>query len=303
VLLGVLVHKVSGEFYGDFLRERVFLPLGMTSTRIISESDIVKNRAAGYTLDDGKLQNQEWVAPSLNTTADGSIYTTTLDMAKWDAALWQRRFLKPASYEAMWSPVKLQDGTTYPYGFAWAFDVQRREPVIRHSGSWQGFKTAIARYPGQKLSVILLANLGDAKLDTLSLATTVAGLVEPELAWPDVHVAVVDPNPARTARSRDVLQAWAKGEPAAGMAQGLRSTASGTARDKAGRDYLQQQLTASTGFVFLAADDVQGRGIERRGEAIDTVVFYFMPGERDRRYRFFLNAEDEVADFSSEPVD
>ena len=119
VLLGILVHKVSGKFYGDFLAERVFTPLGMQSTRIISESDIVRNRAAGYTIESGKLQNQEWVSPSLNTTADGSLYTTTLDMAKWDAALWARRFVKPESYEAMWSPVKLRDGTTYPYGFAW----------------------------------------------------------------------------------------------------------------------------------------------------------------------------------------
>ena len=47
----------------------------------------MKNRAAGYTLKDGKLENQEWVSPSLNTTADGSLYITVLDMAKWDAAL------------------------------------------------------------------------------------------------------------------------------------------------------------------------------------------------------------------------
>jgi len=159
VLLGILVHKVSGKFYGDFLAERVFSPLGMESTRIISETDIVKNRAAGYTRATGKLQNQEWVSPSLNTTADGSLYTTTLDLAKWDAALGARRFLKPESYQAMWSPVKLRDGTTYPYGFAWGFDVQRREPVIQHTGSWQGFKTAIVRYPGPKLTVIVLANL------------------------------------------------------------------------------------------------------------------------------------------------
>ncbi len=303
VLLGVLVHKVSGEFYGDFLAERVFSPLGMTSTRVISESDIVPNRAAGYTLDNGKLQNQEWVSPSLNTTADGSLYVTALDLVRWDAALWAHRFIKPESYEAMWSPVKLQDGTTYPYGFAWAFDVQRREHVIRHSGSWQGFKTAIVRYPGPKLTVILLANLGDAELDTLSLVTTVAGLVEPALAWPDAHKSVVDPNPARTAQLRDVLQSWARGEPAASMAKGLRSMASGSAREQSGRDYLQQQLAASKGFVFLAADDLKGRGIERRGETIETVVFYLMPGERDRRYRFFLNARDEVADFTSEPVD
>ena len=301
VLLGILVHKVSGKFYGDFLAERVFTPLGMQSTRIISESDIVKNRAAGYTIETGKLQNQEWVSPSLNTTADGSLYTTTLDMAKWDAALWARRFLKPESYEAMWSPVKLRDGTAYPYGFAWGLDVQRREPVIKHSGSWQGFKTAIVRYPERKLTVIVLANLAEAEPDRL--ATTVAGLVEPALAWPDVHVAVVDPNPTRTARLHDVLQAWAKGETSPGMAQGLRSANAGTAREKAGREYLQQQLAAATGFTFLAEDDVKGHGIARRGETISTVAFYSMPGERDRRYRFFLNEKGKVADFSSEPVD
>ena len=301
VLLGILVHKVSGKFYGDFLTERVFSPLGMESTRVISELDIVKNRAAGYTLEEGKLQNQEWVAPSLNTTADGSLYTTTLDLSKWDAALWSRRFLKPESYEAMWSPVKLQDGTSYPYGFAWSFDVQRREPVIQHSGSWQGFKTAIVRYPGHKLTVIVLANLAQA--EPMRLATAVAGLVQPELAWPDVHAGVVDPDPVRTARVREVLEAWAKGESSPGMAQGLRSTNAGTAREKAGREDLRDQLGTATGFTFLAEDDVTGRGIEHRGETISHVVFYFMHGEQDRRYRFLLNDKGEVADFSSELVD
>jgi CubicO group peptidase (beta-lactamase class C family) len=301
VLLGILVHKVSGKFYGDFLAERVFAPLGMESTRVISESDIVKNRAAGYTIEKGELQNQEWVSPSLNTTADGSLYTTTLDLAKWDAALGSQRFLKPASYEAMWSPVQLQDGTTYPYGFAWFLDVQRRAPVIQHSGSWQGFKTAIVRYPGQKLTVIVLANLAQA--EPMRLATTVAGLVEPALAWPDVRAAVVDPDPARTARLREVLQAWAKGEPSPGMARGFRSTSADTAREQAGREDLQSQLAMAREFTFLAEDDVKSLGIERRGETINHVAFYLMSGERDRRYRFFLNDQGEVADFSAEMVD
>ena len=63
VLLGIIVHKVSGQFYGDVLAERVFKPLGMTTARVISEADIVPNRAAGYELVDGELKNQDWVAP------------------------------------------------------------------------------------------------------------------------------------------------------------------------------------------------------------------------------------------------
>ena len=74
LLLGVVIHKVTGEFYGDFLQERIFQPLGMTSTRVISEADIVPNRAAGYQLVRGALKNQDWVSPSLNTMADGALY-------------------------------------------------------------------------------------------------------------------------------------------------------------------------------------------------------------------------------------
>ena len=67
VMLGILVRQVSGKFYGDVLKERVFGPLGMPTARIISEADIV-HRAAGYRLEHGQLKNQEWVAPMLNTT-------------------------------------------------------------------------------------------------------------------------------------------------------------------------------------------------------------------------------------------
>ncbi|HEU4932799.1 MAG TPA: serine hydrolase domain-containing protein, partial [Pyrinomonadaceae bacterium] len=76
VTLGILIHKVSGKFYGDFLQERVFKPLDMSTARIISEADIVPNRAAGYRVANGQLKNQNWVSPSLNTTADGALYLT-----------------------------------------------------------------------------------------------------------------------------------------------------------------------------------------------------------------------------------
>src|SRR2546429_8712981 len=68
VLLGILIHRLTGKFYGDFLQERIFKPLGMTRTRIISEEDIIPRRAAGDRLGEGELKNQEWGLPSLNST-------------------------------------------------------------------------------------------------------------------------------------------------------------------------------------------------------------------------------------------
>jgi CubicO group peptidase (beta-lactamase class C family) len=180
LLLGILVRKVTGDFYGDQLQKRIFNPLGMATARIISEADIVMNRAAGYRLVKGELKNQEWVAPMINTTADGSLYLTVLDMAKWDAALYTEKILKKASLDEMWTPVKLNNGTTEKYGFGWRLEEIRGHRIIEHGGSWQGFNTHISRYVGDRLTVIALANLDGAHPE--EIVKGVAGLYIPDLA-------------------------------------------------------------------------------------------------------------------------
>ncbi len=106
----------------------------------------------------GEIKNQEWVSPTLNTTADGALYLTVYDMAKWDAALYGEKLLKKASLEEMWTPVKLNDGKTYPYGFGWALGEVNKQRVIEHGGAWQGFMSFIARFPDKKLTVIVFVN-------------------------------------------------------------------------------------------------------------------------------------------------
>ena len=179
VMLGILIHKVSGKFYGDFLQERVFKPLGMSTARIISEADIIPNRAAGYRLVNGQLKNQSWVSPSLNTTADGALYLTVYDMAKWDAALYTDKLLKRTTLEQMWTPVKLNNGKTHPYGFGWSLGQVRGHRIIEHSGSWQGFKAQITRYVNDKLTVIVFAN--QSRANQTKLAHGVAAIINPEL--------------------------------------------------------------------------------------------------------------------------
>jgi CubicO group peptidase (beta-lactamase class C family) len=163
--LGILIHRVTGEFYGDFLQQRIFHPLDMQTTRIISEADIIPNRAAGYRLVKGELKNQEWVAPMVNTTADGSLYFSILDLAKWDAALYTEKLLKRSSFDQMWTPAKLKNGQPNKdgYGFGWSIGDRHGHHVVSHTGAWQGFKTAIARYVNDQLTVVVLANLAEAK--------------------------------------------------------------------------------------------------------------------------------------------
>jgi N-acyl-D-aspartate/D-glutamate deacylase/CubicO group peptidase (beta-lactamase class C family) len=163
VLLGAIVRKASGTFYGDVLRDRVFAPLRMTTARIISESEVVPHRAAGYRLADDQLKNQEWVSPSLNTTADGSLYLSLRDYIAWDRGLRARAILTPESWNAIFEPVRLNSGRRHPYGFGWDVDRVAGQPVARHGGAWQGFKTYIARYLGDDLTIVALTNLGQAQ--------------------------------------------------------------------------------------------------------------------------------------------
>lgn len=168
--LGIVIHQVTGQFYGDFLQQRIFGPLAMTTTRIISEADIVPNRAAGYRLVKGQLKNQKWVSPTLNTTADGALYFSVLDLAKWDAALYTDTLLKRSSLDQMWTVVKLKNGkpNSGDYGFGWEILNKDGHRVIYHSGSWQGFRSYISRHIDDKLTVAVLANLEGADVGKIA---------------------------------------------------------------------------------------------------------------------------------------
>jgi CubicO group peptidase (beta-lactamase class C family) len=163
--LGILIHRITGEFYGDFLQHRIFKPLDMSTTRIINEADIIPNRSSGYRLVDGHLKNQDWVSPTVNTTADGSLYFSILDLAKWDAALYTDNLLKNSSLQQMWTVARLHDGkpNSGHYGFGWFIESNNGHRVVEHEGQWQGFETQISRYVDDGLTVVVLTNLGSAE--------------------------------------------------------------------------------------------------------------------------------------------
>jgi CubicO group peptidase (beta-lactamase class C family) len=202
VLLGIIVHKVSGAFYGDVLAERVFKPLGMATARVISEADLVPNRAAGYRLVDGDIKNQDWVSPTLNTTADGSLYLSVRDLIAWDAGIRARKILKPESWQRILTPAVLNSGKTYPYGFGWQLDERGGQPLQQHDGAWQGFKTQFSRFIGDDLSVIVLANLAQA--NPARIADSIAETVSAKLAVP-VPQPIADHDPQVTARVTRLL--------------------------------------------------------------------------------------------------
>jgi D-alanyl-D-alanine carboxypeptidase len=103
-LLGMLIEKVSGQSYWDFLEQRIFRRVGMEVTRNSDPKTVIPNRARGYGISDGKHVNREPVTAS-SAFAQGALISSVLDMVKWDAALSSEALLKKTSLDQMWTPV------------------------------------------------------------------------------------------------------------------------------------------------------------------------------------------------------
>jgi CubicO group peptidase (beta-lactamase class C family) len=181
VILGALIRRVTGKNWADFLQEHIFGPLGMASTRVISEADIIPNRTSGYHLVNGQWKNTDWVAPSLNTLADGTLYTNILDMAKWDEALSTEKILKRTTIDQMWIPIKLNNGTIFPQGLCFRIDNINGHRLAWKDGEFQGYTTIMSRYLDDHLTVVVLTNLGEDATIPLHIAERVAALYIPGL--------------------------------------------------------------------------------------------------------------------------
>ena len=180
-ILGILCSTVGTRFWGDQMREQIFVPLGMRS-QVISERDIVPNRAAGYDRFDGALENQNWVAPSQNTTADGSLYVTSQDMARWSQALDSQSLLTTKEKETMWTRATLNNGQKTDYGFGWRSFNEGGHRMVRHRGDWQGFTAHILHFPEDRLTISVLMNR--ARGQPHVIADRIAALYIPALQKP-----------------------------------------------------------------------------------------------------------------------
>ena len=161
--LALIIERVSGKSFGDFMADEIFTPLEMKGAMAFdSDDDVIPNRAMGYqpqgdefTLNDYHVLN--WMMGA------GGIYMSLQDMFLWDQALYSDQLVSQETIEQAFTPAVLNDGEEVPYGFGWGVDDFRDGRRIRHGGGWVGFRTHIARHPEHQLTVVVLANRGDAQ--------------------------------------------------------------------------------------------------------------------------------------------
>jgi D-alanyl-D-alanine carboxypeptidase len=202
-LLGMLIEKVSGSAYGDFLAGRIFQPLGMTATRLNDFREIIPKRASGYSWQDDRLRNADYYSPTQPFSA-GSLVSTVSDMAKWDAALYTEKILRRETLEQMWERTRLADGTTVDYGLGWMIGHHRGRRVISHGGGYLGFLTMLSRFVDDRLTVILLTNLDSG--DPGGMANRIASY------YLRAAPPIPDTDPRTTRRLKQVLLDLAAGQ-------------------------------------------------------------------------------------------
>ena len=191
VVLGLIVAKVSGIPYRDFLQQRIFTPAGMKHSIVYQKGiNEVVERAFGHSKENGKLLETDQSSTSA-TLGDGGIYSNLEDLAKWDEALQKHTLLSEAEMLAALTPVKLADGSEphWPsepdgdnlnpgkpvsYGFGWFLDPYKGHSRIWHTGSTMGFRTVIQRFTADRLTIVILCNRTD--LDPKWLAERVADI-------------------------------------------------------------------------------------------------------------------------------
>lgn len=164
-LLGYIIENASGQHYWDFIRARIFQPLGMNATTDRNPRVIVPHRAAGYEMKNGKPINRDYDLTDIFSA--GAIVSTVMDMAKWNNALDGNTLLKDTSKAAWWTPTKLNNGMVKNYGFGWYVDQFEGHKNIRHSGSTSGFSSDIERFPDDHLAVITLSNADEQGVATV----------------------------------------------------------------------------------------------------------------------------------------
>jgi CubicO group peptidase (beta-lactamase class C family) len=155
-LLGIIVERVSGKSYADFVRENIFVPLGMEHTDY-DDRRIVKNRASGYSIINDKLTNALYVDPSVFFSA-GAVYSTTEDLLRYDNALYTDKLVSRRAVEEI-------NAFGRAAGYGEKVTQFFNHPLIRYFDGYYGFQSHVTRFPDDRMVIIILTNRGFGKQD------------------------------------------------------------------------------------------------------------------------------------------
>ncbi len=211
-ILAYVIEAVSGKPFIEFMRERIFRPLGMNSTTDRDPEYLIPNRAVGYEWRGNRYAGRDWDLTDL--LGAGTIVSTIEDMTKWDAALNGRAFLTPASRAEWWKAYTFNNGERSIYGFGWRLSEIRGHKVIGHTGQTSGFNSVNNRYVDDGLSIIVLSNTGESGLSA-SIANRIAKFYIPTMSLNSMKA--IGDDPLRSQKFRSALSSRLANSPDASL--------------------------------------------------------------------------------------
>ncbi|WP_338877090.1 serine hydrolase [Spirosoma sp. SC4-14] len=161
VVLGSLIASVSGMSVENFFDQQIARPLKLKHTYVYYHNSHTtpRNRVFGFKRENGKNWPDDLIRLD-GVVGDGNVYASAEDLLAWDQALYTEKLVKATTLRDAFTPTKLNDGSTYPYGFGWM--IENNGKVLMHTGSWVGFRTLIVRYTDKKQTLIVLTNGANA---------------------------------------------------------------------------------------------------------------------------------------------
>jgi CubicO group peptidase (beta-lactamase class C family) len=175
-LLGLIMEKVTGEPYPEFVERTLLRPAGMDHSIWGDDTRIVPNRAYPYLFTRRGLQN----AVNANVQiawAAGAIQSTAGDFLKWHNALRSGKLISRASLEKAWTPARLKDGSVTNYGYGWFLGELQGSPLVEHGGNMGGFMSHVIHLPREGLLVEVFLNGRGNRLPELAATDLAAAAI------------------------------------------------------------------------------------------------------------------------------
>jgi CubicO group peptidase (beta-lactamase class C family) len=173
VLLGLIVERASGISLGEFFRREIFTRAGMTSSVVMEPGVAIPMRSFGYAAEGDRWVRRDQSVTSA-TRGDGAVYSSVIDLARWEDALRRATIVRPATLRQAFTAATPTDEPGTSYGFGWRIGSYSGQQAIWHTGETSGFTNAILRLPDAGLMVVVLTNRAGG--DPLKLARQIADL-------------------------------------------------------------------------------------------------------------------------------
>jgi CubicO group peptidase (beta-lactamase class C family) len=178
ILLGAIIEKVTGQTYGQFIKQSIFEPLEMKQSYYDDPLQVIPRRVAGYDKSPNGFNNAAYISMT-QPYAAGALVSTVDDLALWDAALYTEKLLKLESLKQAHISYSLLDGSPTAYGFGWMISEYIGHSFIEHSGGVHGFRSHTMRLPDDRVFVAVLSNNGGVSPQKLAFKISALVIGEP----------------------------------------------------------------------------------------------------------------------------